>query len=75
VAGSLRRRRSAWAHPARFSAHGREEPRAGQRTAVNGHGDDRPPTEAIYRRYAIVDEIMLREAAEKLARATRSWAK
>jgi integrase len=32
-------------------------------------------TEAIYRRYAIVDEIMLREAAEKLARATRSWAK
>ena len=26
-------------------------------------------TEAIYRRYAIVDEVMLREAAEKLARA------
>jgi len=29
-------------------------------------------TEAIYRRYAIVDEIMLREAAEKLASAERS---
>ena len=26
-------------------------------------------TEAIYRRYAIVDEVMLREGAEKLARA------
>ena len=26
-------------------------------------------TEAIYRRYAIVDEAMLREGAEKLARA------
>lgn len=29
-------------------------------------------TEAIYRRYAIVDETMLREAAEKLARA-ETW--
>jgi len=26
-------------------------------------------TESIYRRYAIVDEAMLREGAEKLARA------
>ena len=26
-------------------------------------------TEAIYRRYAIVDEVMLREGAAKLARA------
>jgi hypothetical protein len=27
-------------------------------------------TGAIYRRYAIVDEVMLREAVDKLARAT-----
>ncbi len=32
------------------------------------HEDGRAKTEAIYRRYVIVDEAMLREAAEKLAR-------
>ena len=32
-------------------------------------------TESVYRRYAIVDEAMLRDAAVKLAARAKSWAK
>ena len=56
-----------------FRADGGPEPGAGRRARsvamkMVGH-----KTEAIYRRYAIVDEAMLREGAERLARAGASF--
>jgi hypothetical protein len=35
-------------------------------TAVGGDGDGGQKTEEVYRRYAIVDEAMIREAAIKM---------
>jgi hypothetical protein len=49
-------------HQARPSALG-----FAKAAAIHGHGDGGHRTESIYRRYAIVDEVMLHEGAAKVA--------
>ena len=68
VADRVRGRRPAGTHPSRLQAYGRPNlERAGVSRSVamklTGH-----KTEAVYRRYAIVSEQDLHEAAARLAR-------
>jgi|SRR5882724_2797581 len=51
---------------ARLSPHGGPQSRARRRPAFDRHGHGRPPHRVDYRRYAIVDETMLQEGAERL---------
>jgi hypothetical protein len=67
MAERLQGGRGAAPDPPRLPADGRPEPGARRSHAVSGYEDGRPhKTEAIYRRYAIADESMLREGAVKL---------
>ena len=66
MGNSLQGRGLPWPHPTRLPSNRRSQPRACRRTALGSHGNGGPQTEAIYRRYAIVDSGALREAATKI---------
>ncbi len=65
VGGGLQEGRRAWPVSSRLPPHRSAQHGAPRRAALGRHEDHRHKTESVYRRYAIVSDADLQEAARK----------